>query len=111
MTKTYYINNMFWGYFMMLVMVYLNYNDHTIEGLLMLTLSIPSAIFFPFSKMLIEKFALKYTTKKFWNTGLFINTPAKHGGVALYHLFCFIFSIPFSIIYLALYFTKNRITN
>lgn len=30
---------------MMLVMVYLNYNEHTIEGLLMLTLSMPSAIF------------------------------------------------------------------
>lgn len=46
MTKKYYIHNMFWGYFMMLVMIYLNYNDHTIEGVLMLTLSIPSAIFF-----------------------------------------------------------------
>lgn len=58
---------MFWGYFMMLVMVYLNYNDHTIEGVLMLTLSIPSAILFPFSKILIENFALKYTTK---NSGI-----------------------------------------
>lgn len=46
MTKKYYINNMFWGYFMMFVMIYLNYNDHTIESLLMLLLSIPSAIFF-----------------------------------------------------------------
>lgn len=111
MTKKYYINNMFLGYFMMFVMIYLNYNDHTIESLLMLILSIPSAIFFPFSKMITEKFVLKYTTKKFWNTGLFINTPAKHGGIALYHLFCFIFSIPFSAIYIALHFIKNRITS
>ncbi|UDN38098.1 colicin E1 immunity protein [Proteus sp. NMG38-2] len=77
----------------------------------MLLLSIPSAIFFPFSKMITEKFVLKYTTKKFWNTGLFINTPAKHGGIALYHLLCFIFSIPFSAIYLALHFIKNRTTS
>lgn len=68
MTKKYYIHNMFWGYFMMLVMIYLNYNDHTIEGVLMLTLSIPSAIFFSFLQDAYRKIHIKIYNKK--NSGI-----------------------------------------
>lgn len=66
---------------------------------------------FPLAKFAVESFFLTFTTREFWHRGLFMDTPAKHGGVALFHLFCFIFSIPLSMIYLALYFIKNRITH
>ncbi|WP_431224244.1 colicin E1 family microcin immunity protein [Serratia sp. L9] len=53
-----------------------------------------SAVLFPFAKCLIETLALKYTTREFWSRGLFVETAAKNGLYALYHMACFVVSIP-----------------
>uniref|UniRef100_UPI0015E7FE12 colicin E1 family microcin immunity protein n=1 Tax=Pectobacterium carotovorum TaxID=554 RepID=UPI0015E7FE12 len=66
----------------------------------MFTIFFLNAILFPFSKYIFESIVLKFTSKEFWNKGLFMETPARSGGELLYYLFVFLFSIPLFVIFL-----------
>ena len=39
----------------------------------------------------------KLTAREFWNRGLFMDTPGKMGGLAIYHGTVFLFSIPITL--------------
>ncbi|MBW7982893.1 colicin E1 family microcin immunity protein [Enterobacillus tribolii] len=56
-------------------------------------------LLFPFACFGVEKIALNFTSKKFWTTGFFIDTPGKNGLWTLFYLFCFTFAIPLGGIY------------
>lgn len=100
MDKKYYINNVGWGIFFLCVFLWQS-NTWLESNLVMVwTLLIISTLLYPFSKKLIERIALLYTTKEFWCKGIFTETAGKSGLYAMYYFFCFIFSIPFGISYL-----------
>ncbi|EOA4363570.1 TPA: colicin E1 family microcin immunity protein [Proteus mirabilis] len=102
MTKKYYINNMFWGWFIGILLIY-SCLDNDIREYKWLSLFIISIIgigLYPLAKFAVESFFLTFTTKEFWNTGWFIDTPGKKGILALYSITIFIFAIPISILYI-----------
>jgi len=65
-----------------------------------LTLGVCSAFLFPFSRMIIEKTALRFTTREFWSTGLFTESPGKNGLYAIFYVVCTILAVPIFGIYL-----------
>lgn len=101
MTKKYYINNMFWGFFILTIHIILSWEELRLgDGLLWLLMSIINAILYPFAKWAVESIFLKFTTREFWNKGWFIDTPGKKGLLALYSIIVFIFAIPISMLYI-----------
>ncbi|NBN87070.1 colicin transporter [Proteus sp. G2300] len=101
MNKKYYVNNMFWGFFILAIHVILSWEELRLgDGFLWLFMSIINAILYPFAKWAVECFFLKFTTREFWNKGWFIDTPGKKGILALYSIMVFIFAIPISILYI-----------
>ncbi|QHA97116.1 colicin immunity protein [Pseudomonas sp. J380] len=65
-----------------------------------LTLGVCSAFLFPFSRMIIEKTALRFTTREFWTTGLFTESPGKNGLYAIFYVACTILAVPIFCMYL-----------
>ena len=65
-----------------------------------LTLGVFSILLFPFSRMIIEKTALRFTTPEFWTTGFFTESPGKNGLYAIFYVACTILAIPIFAIYL-----------
>ncbi|WP_371916687.1 colicin E1 family microcin immunity protein [Pseudomonas sp. QC2] len=65
-----------------------------------LTLGVCSTFLFPFSRMIIEKTALRFTTPEFWTTGLFTESPGKNGLYAIFYVVCTILAVPICGIYL-----------
>lgn len=78
-------------------------NPHTDQQFLMQAFSIISGLLFPLSKLTIEKTALKFTDESFWNKGFFKEDIGKNGLRAIFWLFCFIFAMPISILYIFIY--------
>ncbi|CAI1546938.1 Colicin E1 (microcin) immunity protein [Serratia quinivorans] len=108
MTKAFYLKYLVYGSLWGCLAAYIYYSGfnhgHSIGMYLMFGLS---AVLFPLAKCLIETLALKYTTREFWTRGLLVETPAKNGLYAMYHMVCFIFSIPLGIVYLLI--NKNAL--
>ncbi|WP_420893556.1 hypothetical protein [Pseudomonas orientalis] len=50
--------------------------------------------------MIIEKTALRFTTREFWTTGLFTESPGKNGLYAIFYVCCTILAVPIFGIYL-----------
>lgn len=108
MSKKYYIYNFFGGLLCFIIHLMIYWDEiKSGDGVVFLFIALINTALFPFSKRLIENIALKYTKRDFWNRGFFMDTPGKMGGVALYYLFCFIFSIPFAIIFITYYYIKK----
>lgn len=97
MTKKYYFYNMFWGYFMSACIFYFSYGDHEPKIIALQIFGLASAILFPFSRYLIERVALVYTKKEFWETGFFKDGVPKTYLMTLYYIFIFMTSIPLGI--------------
>ncbi|EMO3591571.1 colicin E1 family microcin immunity protein [Proteus mirabilis] len=110
MTKKYYINNMFWGWFIGMLIIYscLDHDIREYKWLLLFVISVIGIVLYPVAKWFVEWFFLKFTTREFWNRGLFMDTPAKMGLLALYEMFIFLFSLPITLIYLLVLFIKRR---
>ncbi|MFL1556349.1 colicin E1 family microcin immunity protein [Pseudomonas sp. O64] len=105
MEKKYYFRSLIWGigYFCLSVYIWKDHNKIPIYSFFFCI----SAFFFPLSKRLIENIALRYTTREFWTTGIFMETSGKSGGYALFYMFCFIFSIPLGALYLIYLYIKK----
>ncbi|MFC3395741.1 colicin E1 family microcin immunity protein [Brenneria rubrifaciens] len=71
-------------------------------------LSTLSALLFPFGINVIEKAALRFTSREFWRRGLFIETIGKNGLYVIYYGFCFFLAIPLSVIYFFCLITKKN---
>ncbi|WP_145517481.1 colicin E1 family microcin immunity protein [Yersinia mollaretii] len=100
MNKKYYIKNIFWGLLFVAITYYAwqESPDNKKITLLFYT-SIISCVLYPFSKKLIEDITLKFTKKEFWQQDFF--TSSVGGSLqAILFLFCFVFAIPFGLVYL-----------
>ena len=64
------------------------------ENLLYFLAASASLVLFPFSRKLIERCFLRFSTPEFWSRGLFIETPAKNGLFALFYFACMATAIP-----------------
>lgn len=107
MSKQYYIQNMCWGWFFSLLNLYLSWNDNFKYKIILFFIAIAGFILYPFAKWSIEWFVLKFTTREFWNRGLFMDTPAKMGGLAIYYGTVFLLAIPITIIFIIIVFIKR----
>jgi hypothetical protein len=59
-----------------------------------LSIALLSTLLYPFSKKAIETFFLTFTTRSFWTTGLFTESPGKNGLYVMYYLVCMLVAIP-----------------
>lgn len=99
MTKSYYLKNIFWGFFFF-VGVLVPWYQHPDNNILQLCLIMAffSLFLYPYSKLAIEQTALRFTNKDFWHTGLFLSeTPGKNGIYVLYYGLCFLLAFPVGI--------------
>ncbi|MER1720716.1 colicin transporter, partial [Proteus terrae] len=65
---------------------------------------------YPLAKFAVESFFLIFTTREFWNKGLFMDTPAKLGGIALYQGIIFFLSLPIILIFTLVIFIRRWLT-
>lgn len=109
MTARYYFKKLATA-FICLVAVYLEWekSPQSLKMQYLLLYSIFSCPLYPYTLYALEKIALKFTTKQFWHTGFFNDDVGKNGIVAIYCVFCFIFSIPLLIILLPFFIKKVR---
>ncbi|MEW5291133.1 colicin E1 family microcin immunity protein [Erwinia papayae] len=101
MTKNYFIKNIPWGIICFVAISYIFHDDWKKSSYVIIVVySAASCLLYPSSKFFIEKLALKFTSRKFWESGYFSEDIGKYGLYAIYFLFCFIFAIPFNVFYL-----------
>lgn len=103
MTKKYYIQNMCWGWVISLWLLYLSWGDEFKYKTTLLVIIFTGFILYPFAKWCIEYFFLQFTTREFWNSGFFIDTPGKMGLLAIYSCSTFLLSIPITIIFIFIF--------
>lgn len=103
---------MFWGWFMGLLLIYscLYHDISEYKWLLLFVLSIIGIGLYPLAKFAVESFFLIFTTREFWNKGLFMDTPAKLGGIALYQGIIFFLSLPIILIFTLVIFIRRWLT-
>ncbi|WP_348770280.1 colicin E1 family microcin immunity protein [Morganella morganii] len=106
-TKKYYIQNMCWGWVISLWLLYLTWGDDFKYKTTLLVIIFSGFIFYPFAKWCVECFFLTFTTRKFWNSGFFIDTPGKMGLLAIYSCSTFLLSIPIIIIFVLIRIIKR----
>ncbi len=97
MSKQYYIQNMCWSWFIGALFLYSCLDSELKYKHLILLISISGIGLYPLSKWAAEWLFLKFTTREFWNRGLFMDTPGKMGGLAIYYGTVFLFSIPITL--------------
>ncbi|EMT6574030.1 colicin E1 family microcin immunity protein [Providencia rettgeri] len=100
MNKKYYIQNMGWGWFMGALLLYSYLGSELKYKSLILFISVIGIIIYPFAKWAVESFFLMFTTREFWNRGLFMDTAGKAGGLAVYGGVVFLLSIPITLIFI-----------
>lgn len=110
MNKKYYIRNMPFGCFMFLCFFYLSWGDEFNYKYILLSVSIFGLVFYPVSKWIVESFILTFTTKEFWSRGLFMDTPGKMGGLAIYYGTVFLLSMPIITIFVFVIFMKRLLS-
>lgn len=111
MSKKYYIQNMAWGWFMGGFILYLSWNDNFRYETALFIIVFFGLILYPLAKWCVELFFLKFTTREFWNRGLFIDTPGKMGGLAMYYGTVFLLSIPITITFIITVLIKRLLKN
>jgi len=90
---------MLWGWFISGVFLYQTWGAEFKQKPFVIFVIFAGAVLFPLSKWVVEFFSLKFTSRDFWSRGLFIDTPAKMGLIAMYHGFVFVFSVPIVALY------------
>lgn len=98
MSRKYYIRNLLLGALLAAIFFYV-FSDRADWLMAVGMFSVASALLFPFSRLLLETTALKFTHRDFWLRGIFVDTALKSGLYALYYLFGFVFAILFALIY------------
>ena len=98
---------MCWGWFMGGFILYLSWGDDFKYQTLILVVSLFGVFMYPISKWVVEDLFLRFTTKEFWNKGLFMDTAGKSGVLAIYSGIVFIFTIPILMLYLVIVFVKR----
>ncbi|MCK8585274.1 colicin E1 family microcin immunity protein [Yersinia ruckeri] len=102
MTIKYYFKNIIAGLFIVIVFYYQwHKNQESEKETILLTLSIISCFLYPLSKKLVEDVALSFTKKEFWQHDFFVH-PMGGSMQAILYVFCFVFAIPFGVIFMIL---------
>lgn len=109
MSKQYYIQNMCWGWFYGATTIFLFFDSDIKEYtfLMFFVVSIIGIVLYPLAKFAVESFFLKFTTREFWNKGLFMDTAGKAGGLAVYGGVIFLLSIPITMVFIITIFIKR----
>ena len=101
MTLKYYLKNSVWSVIVIGVFFYSWMNNPESELTYQLFLAVLiNSFFFPFSKYIIEKTALLFSKKEFWQRDFFTSSTGGSLGV-IFEFFCFILTIPVCILFLA----------
>lgn len=107
MTFKYYLKNIVLGLIPVVVALQGWLTDHSDKSLLILLVSMLSCLLLPFSRKMTEIICLKFTSKEFWNRDFF--TSSVGGSLqAILFLFCFVFAIPISVMFL-IFLIKKRL--
>ncbi len=107
MSKQYYFQNMCWGWFMGGFILYLSWNDNFKYENILLVVVFLGVVLYPLAKWIVESFFLTFTTREFWNRGLFMDTAGKMGLLAIYSGTVFLLSIPIIMIFMITLFIKR----
>ncbi|MFT4274707.1 MAG: colicin E1 family microcin immunity protein [Pantoea sp.] len=100
MSKTEYFKNLLWPVFIFsLISVNLSREPESLVWQIIWGVSVFNTFLYPFSKYAIERFALRFTSREYWHSGMWLDTPAKNPLYALYFILCFAVAIPVCIIY------------
>jgi len=99
MDGKYYLKNIPWSAFFLLIVIYqwCCYPESPQLNILLLW-AIVSFFLYPFAKRTIEFVALKCTSKEFWHRGIFKETVGKNGLYIIYYAICFALSVPVCLI-------------
>jgi uncharacterized membrane protein len=109
MDRTYYFKNLLISLALLAISIFTWFHNNTSsrqENLYFLLIMITSTVLFPFSKRLIERFFLSFTSPAFWTRGLLIENPGKNGLYAIFWILCIASAIPLGgayLIYLTIY--------
>ncbi|HHL2560735.1 TPA: colicin E1 family microcin immunity protein [Yersinia enterocolitica] len=108
MDKKYYIKNILWGLIFVAIAYYSwQENSDNKKTMLFFYFSVISCVLYPFSKKLVENVIFKFTKKEFWQQDFF--TSSVGGSMqAILFLLCFIFAVPFSVLYIVYLFLKKK---
>ncbi|EMM2250582.1 colicin E1 family microcin immunity protein [Klebsiella oxytoca] len=104
MDKSFYVKNMFWGYFSAACILFFSYDSYETKMTYLKVFAILSALLFPFAKYLIEQISLKYLQRNVMRPGTF-DVPDTYK-FTLYCIFNFLFAIPLGIAFLVLQLKK-----
>ncbi|MBE8614795.1 colicin transporter [Morganella morganii] len=107
MNKKYYIKNMCWGWFIGILFLYSCMESEHKYKYIILFISVVGIGLYPLAKWCVEWFFLKFTTREFWNSGFFMETPGKAGLLAIYYGSVFLLSIPITVIFSVIIFIKR----
>ncbi|MBS0973043.1 colicin E1 family microcin immunity protein [Serratia rubidaea] len=110
MGKKYYFKNLLNGLTTAIMLIIAMYFYPSFPMSYAVPVLLGSALLMPLSKKLIEYIALRYTSERFWNTGIFKDNIGKNGLYAMFYLLCFVFAIPLGLIYVLVYFLKMNPT-
>lgn len=97
MSKKYYIQNMFWGYFIVVGIFYSFWSVEKDYKFIVLSISAISGVLYPFAKLLIERVVIKHTGDDFWHKGLIEDGVPKSKMRIFYYSFCLLFAIPLGV--------------
>ena len=112
MTKKYYFANLSWGLVWLCVVVYsysvgFNAPRSVSDMVLNYGLFAVSAIVYPFSKYVIERVIAAFLSERFRKKSFFAEGVGNRGIYVFFYLICFIFAIPFGLMYLVYRFVKR----
>lgn len=99
MSKKYYIQNMWLGFFFIIIYCVSSWSDIASgNDFKWFFFTLANSVLFPFAKFIVECIALKYTDRSYWNTGiLFGDGVPKIYAMTFYYFFIFVLSLPLGI--------------
>jgi len=99
MTIKYYLAKLWWGLIAVAVFGNTWLEDSSSKNFFFFILSIVNTLLYPFGTFAIKTIALKFSTEEFWQKDFFTSSTGGSLSVVLF-IFCFIFAIPLSIVFL-----------
>lgn len=99
MTIKYYLAKLCWGLIAVAAFTNLWLEDSSSKSFFFFILSIVNALLYPFGMFAIKTIVLKFSTEEFWQKDFF-TSPIGGSLPAILYVFCFIFAIPLSIVFL-----------
>jgi len=95
MTWKYYLVSSIWGLTFLGFIIFIWSRDRENSILQWILIAgFFSCFLYPFAKNAIENFALRFTTREFWNAGILADGVGKNSLLLFYYALCFALAIP-----------------